>query len=166
MSFDLSSKSSKSSSQDEDAGEVEFKSRKSERNKKLNSPNSLLKRTRSGRCVKFNTEYSEKYAKKQQRQNMYSMVKKALDKPVEERSKDDADLLDNCKDLVVHADLCRQNRILAAKQQEIIVDDAKTLELKCVELAEAIRNSKCCMVYTGAGISTSGILFSFLLKLL
>jgi hypothetical protein len=91
-------------------------------------------------------------------------VKKALDKPVEERNKDDVDLLDNCKDLVVHADLCRQNRILAAKQQEIIVDDAKTLELKCIELAEAIRNSKCCMVYTGAGISTSGTYFFVSIK--
>jgi hypothetical protein len=82
----------------------------------------------------------------------YYQVKKVLDKPIEERSKDDIDLLGNCKDLVVHADLCRQNRILAAKQQEIVVDDAKTLELKCVELAEAIASSKCAIVYTGAGI--------------
>ena len=62
---------------------------------------------------------------------------------------------------MVHADLCRQNRILAAKHQEIIVDDAKTLELKCIELAEAIAASKCCMVYTGAGIEYFSLILTF-----
>ena len=149
MSFDLSSKSSKASSQDEETDDAEFKS------KGYMGVDSLLKRTRSGRCVKFTSEYSEKTAKKQQRQNMYYQVKKVLDKPLEERTKDETDLLTNCKDLVNHADLCRQNRILAAKHQEIVVDDAKTLDKKCIELAEAIRSSKCCVIYTGAGISTS-----------
>ena len=149
MSFDFSSKSSKTSSQDEETDDAELKDKKG---KQFEPVNSLLKRTRSGRCVKFNTEYSNKYAKKQQRQNMYYQVKKALDKPVTQRSKDDNDLLENCKDLVTHVDLCRQNRILAAKHQEIVVDDAKILEKKCIELAEAIRSSKCCVIYTGAGM--------------
>ena len=144
MSVDLPS-SSKSSSLDDEIDDIEEK----------DSKDSILRRTRSGRCVKVNTEYTEKYAKKKQRQNLYYQVKKVLDKPAEERNKDDTDLLDNCKDLVDHADLCRQNRILAAKHQEIILDDPKTLETKCTELAESIRNSKCCVVYTGAGISTS-----------
>lgn len=74
MSFEFNSKSSKSSSsQDEEADNVRSKLRKSERELKINSPSSLLKRTRSGRCIKFNTEYSEKYVKKQQRQSMYKI---------------------------------------------------------------------------------------------
>lgn len=82
-------------------------------------------------------------------------VKKALKKCATDRTKDDIDLLENCKDLVHHVDLCEQNRMLAAAHQEIILDDLNLLETKCKELANAIRNSKCCVIYTGAGISTS-----------
>ena len=82
-------------------------------------------------------------------------VKKALKKCATDRTKDDIDLLENCKDLVQHVDLCEQNRMLAAAHQEIILDDLNLLETKCKELANAIRNSKCCVIYTGAGISTS-----------
>ena len=82
-------------------------------------------------------------------------VKKALKKCTTERTKDDNDLLENCKDLVQHVDLCEQNRVLAAAHQEIILDDTALLESKCKELSDAISNSKCCVIYTGAGISTS-----------
>jgi len=82
-------------------------------------------------------------------------VKKALKKCAEDRTKDDIDLLENCKDLVQHVDLCEQNKTMAAAHQEIILDDLSVLETKCKELANAILNSKCCVIYTGAGISTS-----------
>ena len=112
-------------------------------------------RTRSGRCVKYNSDYQEKYKQKQQRQNLFYQVKKALNKSDTERTQDDQDLLTNCKDLVQHAEICKQNRVLAAKHQEIHLDDQQSLEAKCLELANAINNSKCCVVYTGAGLSTS-----------
>jgi len=93
--------------------------------------------------------------KKKQRQNLIYQVKKALKKCATERSKDEIDLLENCKDLVEHVDLCQQNRVLAAQHQEIVLDDLEVLESKCKELSNAILASKCCVVYTGAGISTS-----------
>ena len=149
MSLDIASSSSKSSSLDaDDTDDMDEKESEFKREP-------ILSRTRSGRCIKVNSEYTENYAMKKQQQNLYYQVKKALDKPVEQRSKDDQDLIANCKDLVDHADLCRKNRLLAAKHQEIVVDDADTLAAKCAELADAIRKANCCVVYTGAGISTS-----------
>ena len=39
--------------------------------------------------------------------------------------------------------------------QEIIIDDENLLNEKCKQLADAILKSKFCVVYTGAGLSTS-----------
>jgi len=114
-----------------------------------------LKQTRSGRCVKYNSDYTEKCAKKRERQNMMYQVKKALKKCVSERTKDDNDLLANCEDLVKHVDVCERNRLVAQAHQEIILDDPDLLASKCKDLADLILKAKECVFYTGAGISTS-----------
>jgi hypothetical protein len=110
---------------------------------------SSLKRTRSGRALKFTSDYSEKCSAKRERSNMIYQVKKALKKPVSERTKDDNDLLTNCQDLVKHVDICEQNRIISQAHQEIILDDSELLELKCQQLADAIINANSCVFYTG-----------------
>lgn len=114
-----------------------------------------LKHTRSGRCLKFNTDYTEKCTQKRQRQNMIYQVKKALKKSTSERTKDDNDLLTNCQDLVKHVDISEKNRIIAQAHQEIVIDDSELLQEKCKELADAIIKAESCVFYTGAGISTS-----------
>jgi NAD+-dependent protein deacetylase sirtuin 7 len=86
---------------------------------------------------------------------MMYQVKKALKTNLNERSKNENDLLENCKDLVQHVNVLDKNRQLAAQHQEIILDDLNSLEAKCKQLSEAILHSECCVVYTGAGISTS-----------
>ncbi len=114
-----------------------------------------LKQTRSGRCIKYNTDYSDKCAKKRDRQNMMYQVKKALKKCVSERTKDENDLLANCEDLVKHVDVCERNRLIAQAHQEILLDDPDLLASKCHDLADMIIKAKECVFYTGAGISTS-----------
>lgn len=114
-----------------------------------------LKHTRSGRCLKFNSDYFEKCAKKRERQNLMYKVKKVLKKCASDRTKDENDLLMNCEDLVKHVDVCEKNRLVAQAHQEIVLDDEDLLENKCKELAEAMINAKSCVFYTGAGISTS-----------
>lgn len=114
-----------------------------------------LKHTRSGRCLKFNTDYMEKSTRKRERQNMIYQVKKALKKCVSERTKDDNDLLANCQDLVKHVDISEKNRVVAQAHKEIVLDDPELLETKCKQLADAIIDAKSCVFYTGAGISTS-----------
>ena len=119
------------------------------------SLNSSYLKTRSGRCIKYNTDYMQRYAIKKQKQDLIHQVKKALKKCSSERSKDEIDLLINCEDLVKHVDVCKQNRIISASHQEILIDEPNDLDTKCKELAEAIRVSKQCVFYTGAGISTA-----------
>jgi NAD-dependent deacetylase sirtuin 7 len=122
--------------------------------KQKNLALSLLK-TRSGRCIKYNSDYLEKNLKKRERQNLIYQIKKALGKTTSDRTQDDLDLLQNFKDLVHEVDLSARNRQNALQHQEIVVDDQETLQTKCEELANAIFNSKGCVIYTGAGISTS-----------
>lgn len=107
------------------------------------------KQTRSGRYIKYTSDYSEKCTKKRERQSMIYQVKKALKKRINERTKDDNDLLANCQDLVKHVDIAEQNRLIAQAHQEIIIDDQELLEIKCKELANLMINAKTCVFYTG-----------------
>lgn len=136
----------------------EIKSEKKKANEeastKLSRSSSLsLLQTRSGRCVKYNSDYLEKNMRKRERQSLITQVKKALDR--KDRTQDDLDLLKNYQDLVEQVNITNRNKINAAQHQEIVIDDDENLERKCKEMANAIFNSKHCVVYTGAGISTS-----------
>lgn len=113
------------------------------------------RQTRSGRLIKYTSDYVEKCTQKRERQSMIYQVKKALNKCTNERTKDDNDLLVNCQDLVKHVDIAKQNRLIAQAHQEIILDDQELLEMKCKELVKSIIAAKSCVFYTGAGISTS-----------
>lgn len=114
------------------------------------SSSGSLHRTRSGRALKFTSDYTDRCTAKRERTTMIYQVKKALKKPASERTKDDNDLLTNCQDLVKHVDICEKNRIVALAHQEIILDEAEVLEAKCEQLADAIIEAKSCVFYTGS----------------
>lgn len=107
------------------------------------------RQTRSGRLIKYTSDYVEKCTQKRERQSMIYQVKKALNKCTNERTKDDNDLLVNCQDLVKHVDIAKQNRLIAQAHQEIILDDQELLEMKCKELVKSIIAAKSCVFYTG-----------------
>jgi hypothetical protein len=111
-----------------------------------------VSRTRSGRCVKYNTDYTERNARKRHQQNLIYQVKKALKKCSSERTKEDNDLLTNCQDLVKNIDIAAQNRLIAQAHQEIVIDNDEVLEAKCKQLSDAIVAANgLCLFYTGAG---------------
>lgn len=112
-------------------------------------------RTRSGRFVKHTSDYLEKQEKKEQRRSLLSQIRSALEKEVCERSKNDHDVLNNFPDLVEQVNACKRSKLAMEAHKEIVLDDEATLNQKCNELADLIYNSKCCVVYTGAGISTA-----------
>lgn len=64
-------------------------------------------------------------------------------------------MLTNFKDLVQQVKSSKQQRLNSQIHQEIIIDDDLTLQSKCLELAKLLIESKTCVVYTGAGISTA-----------
>ncbi|CAF0714785.1 unnamed protein product [Brachionus calyciflorus] len=112
-------------------------------------------RTRSGRCVKQNSDFNQKILKRNEQKILVDKIKKILDKNESERSEDDKIFLDNFQDLVNNINQNKQNRLTAQAHQEIVIDDEETLKQKCHQLAKALKNSKQCIVYTGAGISTA-----------
>lgn len=114
------------------------------------SSSGSLQRTRSGRALKFTSDYTDRCTARRERSTMIYQVKKALKKPASERTKDDNDLLTNCQDLVKHVDICEKNRVIAQAHQEIILDEAELLETKCGQLADAIIEAKSCVFYTGS----------------
>ena len=114
-------------------------------------PATLLQ-TRSGRCIK---QYNLGDINKRKRHAQINELKAILKKPESSRSQDELTLLSSLNELVVQIDLCHSKRLLTQSHHEICVDDSPTLQDKCAELAQRIARSQNCVVYTGAGISTS-----------
>ena len=82
-------------------------------------------------------------------------LRKILKKEVENRTKDDKELLEQHKTLAKKINkniISREEKEDRKKEWE---DDHDVLVAKCARLAEAIKRSKRLVVYTGAGISTS-----------
>ena len=82
-------------------------------------------------------------------------LRKILKKEVENRTKDDKDMLEQHKTLAKKINkniISREEKEDRKREWE---DDTDVLKTKCAKLAEAIRRSKRLVVYTGAGISTS-----------
>ena len=115
------------------------------------------KRTRSGRNISSNngSEYTIKNAKKRERQELMRKLRQIRGKSETERTSDDVKMLDACKDLVEHIDLLERHKCTERAHQEIVLDEAGELRAKCKQLAEAMLAAKHCVIYTGAGISTS-----------
>lgn len=112
----------------------------------------ILHRTRSGRCVKTNTAEEAK----RHRQEQIANLKQILKKSESERTLDEVATLESLDHLVKHIENCRSRRSLTQSHHEIKVDEASDLESKCAELARLIAQRKGqCVVYTGAGMSTS-----------
>jgi hypothetical protein len=111
-------------------------------------------KTRSGRCIKENSDFSQKQKQKQERQDQLKKIKSILTKDVSEQSNQEKELLDNCGDLVRHVDVLKRKKLATQEHQEICVDEGQLLEEKCATLAKAMAESKSTVIYTGAGIST------------
>lgn len=112
-------------------------------------------KTRSGRCIKPNSDYYERLSTKKHHKDLVYKIKKILNTPESSRSDEEKELIINFPDIVNNVNLTKIKRVNTQLHQTIFIDDDETLKLKCFELAKAIKNSKNCVIYTGAGISTS-----------
>ncbi|ELU02773.1 hypothetical protein CAPTEDRAFT_228445 [Capitella teleta] len=72
-----------------------------------------------------------------------------------ERSSDERDLLHQSPDMVRSVEKRNKLRELSKHRVQEIEDTAEELNAKCLQLAQAIRNAKSVVLYTGAGISTA-----------
>lgn len=112
-------------------------------------------KTRSGRVVKENSTFMKKQAERAEHKLMYKRIKEILDKPDSSRDQEDRDMLDNYPYLVRQVDALAKKHLTAREHNSIYLDSEEECETKCRQLAELIRNSRSCVFYTGAGISTS-----------
>jgi len=82
-------------------------------------------------------------------------LRKILKKEVENRTKDDKEMLEQHKTLAKKINKNIASREEKEDRKKEWEDDLDVLRAKCAKLAEAIKRSKRLVVYTGAGISTS-----------
>lgn len=111
--------------------------------------------TRSGRVVKESSAYMKKQAERAEHKQLFKRVKEILDKPDTERDETERDTLDKYPFIVRHVDALAKKHLTTSEHNSIYLDSEAECEVKCRQLAELIRRSKSCVVYTGAGISTS-----------
>lgn len=78
-----------------------------------------------------------------------------LKKPEEVRSDDEKALLSSCRELVKEITRRIETRQKLKERSKEVEDPPEVLAEKCHTLAEALRNSRHLVVYTGAGISTA-----------
>lgn len=92
---------------------------------------------------------------KKERSASYKRVSVILQKPEEQRTDEDKEVLQTCSDVVKEV----RNRLEKRKQVkarcEEVEDSKDVLAQKCEILAAAIRNAKHLVVYSGAGVSTA-----------
>jgi hypothetical protein len=105
--------------------------------------------TRSGRSIKYNQAYVEKYVVKESQRKLIETVKQVLDMADEDRTAENKTFLSQHNDLVTRILETRRSRAQAQMHHEIQVDESTIVEQKCQQLANMIKNSKYCIVYTG-----------------
>uniref|UniRef100_A0A8D1K5V0 Sirtuin 7 n=1 Tax=Sus scrofa TaxID=9823 RepID=A0A8D1K5V0_PIG len=94
--------------------------------------------------------------REEQQRERLRQVSRILRKAAAERSAEEGRLLAESEDLVTELQGRSRRREGLKRRQEEVCDDPEELRRKVRELADAVRNAKHLVVYTGAGISTVG----------
>jgi hypothetical protein len=105
--------------------------------------------TRSGRCVKHNQSYVDKYAVKKKQREIIEQLKGILGKSNDERTEDEALFMSRNSELVMRIEETRRVREQTQLHLTVQVDEDSLVELKAEQLANMIKSSKFCIVYTG-----------------
>ncbi|XP_025204798.1 NAD-dependent protein deacetylase sirtuin-7 [Melanaphis sacchari] len=95
------------------------------------------------------------FCMKTERNASNKKILEIIQKPLSERTIDDKEILNTCKDTVqkISQRLDRQKKLKERCQE--FEDPAEVLDKKCEDLAKAISSASNLVVYTGAGISTA-----------
>ncbi|KAK3562063.1 hypothetical protein QTP86_026877 [Hemibagrus guttatus] len=96
-----------------------------------------------------------KLIQKETQRNNFKLVARILKKPECERTQEECALLQGHEDTV--RELCKRQarRNILKRKQEELFDNEEDLRTKAKHLAEALRQARHVVVYTGAGISTA-----------
>ncbi|XP_049818409.1 NAD-dependent protein deacetylase sirtuin-7 isoform X2 [Aethina tumida] len=98
---------------------------------------------------------SKKLCAKEERNASIKKVSLILQKPQEERSGEDLEVLRESKDVINEVQERWRKRDEAKRRLEEFEDPEDVLREKCQTLAQAIAQSQHLVIYTGAGISTA-----------
>ncbi|XP_054716399.1 NAD-dependent protein deacetylase sirtuin-7-like [Uloborus diversus] len=109
---------------------------------------------RSRRQVKKNQDLQHILFKERERSQM-RQVRRILKKTCLERTEEELKMLDSVPELVSHIQNSIQKHQCLKERAKEVIDSPEVLSIKCAELAKAMKESSCTVVYTGAGISTS-----------
>ncbi|XP_050421965.1 NAD-dependent protein deacetylase sirtuin-7 [Adelges cooleyi] len=92
---------------------------------------------------------------KKERNASNKKILEIIQKPLSERTVDDQEILNTCKDTVqkITQRLDRKKKVKERLQE--FEDPVEVIDTKCEELAKAISSASNLVVYTGAGISTA-----------
>ncbi|XP_053489911.1 NAD-dependent protein deacetylase sirtuin-7 [Ictalurus furcatus] len=96
-----------------------------------------------------------KLVQKETQRNNFKLVAGILKKPERERTQEECALLEGHRDTVQELSKRQARRNLLKRKQEELFDDEEDLSTKVKQLAEAMRQARHVVVYTGAGISTA-----------
>ncbi|XP_037546154.1 NAD-dependent protein deacetylase sirtuin-7 [Nematolebias whitei] len=96
-----------------------------------------------------------KIVQRERDRTIFRLVGRVLKKPEAERSKEEAAALLQHRETVDEVSKRQIRRNVLKRKQEEVFDDADEIKHKVKHLAEAFREAKHLVVYTGAGISTA-----------
>ncbi|CAL1282442.1 unnamed protein product [Larinioides sclopetarius] len=109
---------------------------------------------RSRRQVKKNQDLQRILYLEKERARM-RMIRKIVKKPSMARTDEEIKILEEAPDLVAQIQNSIKKMKCVKEREKEIIDAPEVLSEKCTELAKALKESSCTVVYTGAGISTS-----------
>lgn len=109
---------------------------------------------RSRRQIKKTAELELILTKEREREKV-RQVRKILKKAVEERTEEEQKILDSQPGLVHHVQESFKKLSSIKDRRKEIIDSPDMLSEKCEHLAQAIKEAKNLVIYTGAGISTA-----------
>ncbi|KAB5558889.1 hypothetical protein PHYPO_G00022430 [Pangasianodon hypophthalmus] len=96
-----------------------------------------------------------KLIQKETQRNSFKLVARILKKPECERTEEERTLLQGHQDTVQELSKRQARRNILKRKQEELFDDEEDLRTKVKQLAEAMRQARYVVIYTGAGISTA-----------
>ncbi|XP_014245963.1 NAD-dependent protein deacetylase sirtuin-7 [Cimex lectularius] len=95
------------------------------------------------------------FSVKKEKDKTHLKVAKILQKPEDQRTDEEKELLSKCSDIVKLVNLKLEKRKKLQARAEEFEDGESVLKEKCRKLAEAIQKSQHLVVYSGAGVSTA-----------